>query len=178
MNILITVLLLLAGLTAIFLFIALFTKKGYDIQREISIDAPRQQVFDYLKQLKNQDNFNKWVMVDPEMKREFKGTDGTVGFIYGWNGNKKAGEGEQEITTLEEGKKIQTEIRFIRPFPAIAYATMTTEDISGNQTKVTWRNASTMKYPLNGMITMIEKMLAKDMDTSLGTLKNILEKQS
>ena len=44
-------------------------------------------------------------MVDPDMKREFKGMDGTVGFIYAWNGNKRAGEGEQEIKTIEEGKK-------------------------------------------------------------------------
>lgn len=36
-------------------------------------------------------------MLDPNMEKEFKGTDGTVGFIYGWNGNKEGGEGEQEI---------------------------------------------------------------------------------
>ena len=43
-------------------------------------------------------------MVDPNMKKEFKGTDGTTGFIYGWNGNKKAGEGEQEIKNMVAGK--------------------------------------------------------------------------
>jgi len=33
-----------------------------------------------------------------------------------------------------------------------------------------------MKYPLNIMLSMIEKMLAKDVDISLLTLKGILEK--
>lgn len=88
MNILITFLLLLLGIIALILIIALFSKKNYKINREIIINAPLEKVFTYLKQLKNQDNFNKWVMVEPDMKREFKGIDGTVGFIYAWNGTK------------------------------------------------------------------------------------------
>jgi hypothetical protein len=176
MNIVITILLVLAGIIALLLILALFTKKQYSVHREIIINAPLQNIFDYLKQLKNQDNFNKWVMVDPGMKREFKGTDGTVGFIYAWNGNKKAGEGEQEIKTLEDGKTIKTEVRFVRPFAGVAYANWIMELVSDNQTKLSWSNSSAMKYPMNIMVSMIEKMLAKDMDTSLSTLKSILEK--
>jgi hypothetical protein len=151
-------------------------KKGYNTHSEIIIDVNLQKVFDYLKHIKNQDNFNKWIMVDPGMKKEFKGTDGTVGFIYAWNGNKEAGEGEQEIKAIKEPASIETEIRFVRPFAGIANAKMTTEPISANQTKVTWNTASSIKYPLNIMVSMIVKMLEKDMATSLATLKNTLEK--
>ncbi len=175
MPILLIILLSLAGIIVLLLIIALFTRKEYNITRDITIQAPRQTVFDYLKQLKNQDHFNKWVMVDPGMKREFKGTDGTVGFIYAWNGNKQAGEGEQEIKHLSEGKNIETEIRFKRPFVSIAYANLAMESISDTQTKVSWSNKSTMVYPMNIMVSMIENMLAKDMDTSLQNLKTILE---
>jgi hypothetical protein len=174
MNITTIILLVLAGIIALLLLAALFMRKKYGIRREIIINVPRQKAFDYLKQLKNQDNFNKWVMVEPDMKREFKGTDGTVGFIYGWNG-KKAGEGQQEIKAITEGKKIETEIRFVRPFSGVAQVNLITESVSEGQTKVSWSNESEMKYPLNAMISMLEKMLAKDMDTSLSTLKNVLE---
>ena len=176
MNIIITILLKIAGIIALLLIIALFTKKKYYVQREIIINAPLQKVFGYIKQLKNWDNFNKWAMADPDMKREFKGTDGTVGFIYAWNGNKKAGEGEQEIKNLVDGKTIETEIRFVRPMVSIAYANMSTESQSETQTKVTWSNAGKMPFPMNIMVTMVEKMLAKDMDTSLLNLKNLFEK--
>jgi uncharacterized protein YndB with AHSA1/START domain len=169
-----TVLLILAVIVLLFFISAAFSRRNYAIRRDVIINAPRQKVFDYVKLLKNQDNFNKWVMSDPTTKKEFTGTDGTVGFIYAWNG-KKSGEGEQEIKNITEGEKIVTEIRFVRPFPAIAYVDMITESLSEGQTKVTWGNASTMKYPINIMLPMIEKMLAKDMDTSLATLKNILE---
>ena len=176
MNTLITILLVIAGIIALLLIIALFTKKGYNIQCEIIINAPLQKVFDYLKLLKNWDNFNERAVADPGRKNEFKGTDGTVGFIYAWSGNKKVGEGEKEIKAIVEGKKIETEIRFVKPFTVTGYTNMSTESVSGNQTKVTLSNASTLKYPLNILLLMVEKGIAKDMDTSLSTLKNILEK--
>ena len=176
MNILITILLGIAGIIALLLLIALFTKKGYHIQREIIINAPLQKVFDYLKQLKNWDNFNERATADPSRKNEFKGTDGTVGFIYAWSGNKKVGEGEKEIKAITEGKTIETEIRFVKPFKVTGCTNMSTEPVSGNQTKVTCRNASTLKYPFNILLLMVEKGIGKDMDTSLSSLKNILEK--
>ena len=84
--------------------------------------------------------------------------------------------GEKEIKAIAEGKSFEWEIRFIKPFALIGYTKMRTEPVSDNQTKVTMSNASTLKYPMNIMILMVEKMLPKDMDISLYSLKNILEK--
>ncbi len=176
MNIFILFLIIVAGIVALLLIIALLTKKDYNVQSEVIINASNQKVFDYIKQLKNQDHFNKWVMVDPDMKRDFKGTDGTIGFIYGWNGNKRAGEGEQEIKSINEGKNTETEIRFARPFAGIAHVNMSTKPLSDNQTKVKWSNTSKMMYPMNILLPLVEKMLMKDMDESLNNLKRILEK--
>ncbi len=175
MNIIITILLVVAGFIALLLIIALFLKKEHFVKREIIINAPRQKVFDYVKLLKNQDTFNKHAMAGPDRQREYKGTDGTVGFIYSWSGNKSAGEGEKEITKIIEGKKIETEIRFVKPMAATAHIIMETESLSDDQTKVYWTNAGTLKYPVNIMIPMMERMLPKEMDSSLITLKNILE---
>lgn len=175
MTILLYILLSLAGLIALLLIIALLVKKSYHIQREIIVNVPSQKAFDYVKYLKNWDNFNEWAMAEPDKKIEFRGTDGTAGFIYAWNG-KKAGEGEKEILSITDGKRIDTEIRFVRPFVAVGRSSMTTEPVSGNQTKVTCSNASTLKYPLNILIPMVEKGLVKDMDRSLSALKGILEK--
>ncbi len=176
MNIIITILFVVAGIIALLLIIALFMKREHYVNREIIINAPRQKVFDYIKLLKNQDEFNKHAMAAPDRKREFKGTDGTVGYIYAWSGNKNAGVGEKEIKNIIEGKRIETEIRFVKPMTATASIIMETESLSDNQTKVTWSNAGRLKYPVNIFIPMMEKSVAKDMDSSLSTLKNILEK--
>jgi len=177
MNILVTILLVLAGIIALLLIIALFMKKEHYVNREIVINAPRQKVFDFLRLLKNQDQFNKWATADKEnRKEEFKGTDGTVGFIYSWSGNKSAGLGEKEIMNIVEGKRIETEIRFIKPMRVSSAVIFDIESLSDDQTKVTLINTGKLNYPLNLMIPMAEKRFPKDMDESLATLKSILEK--
>jgi uncharacterized protein YndB with AHSA1/START domain len=177
MNILITILLLVIAIIALLLIIALFLKKEHYVSREIIINAPKQKVFDFLRFLKNQDTFNKWTKTDPDRKIETKGTDGTVGFVYTWSGNKDAGEGTKEITNIIEGKRIETFIRFTKPMNVSASLIMETEAISDNQTNVTLINSGTLKYPLNIMIPMAEKNFAKDLDSSLATLKNIFENE-
>ena len=176
MNIIITILFIVAGIIALMLIIALLMKREHYVKREIIINAPRQKVFDYLKLLKNQDEFNKHAMAGPDRKREFKGTDGTVGYIYSWSGDKNAGVGEKEIKSIIEGKKIEMEIRFVKPMTTSANIIMETESLSDEQTKINWSNAGILNFPVNIMIPMMEKHVAKDMDISLSTLKNILEK--
>ncbi|HXI00503.1 MAG TPA: SRPBCC family protein [Sphingobacteriaceae bacterium] len=177
MNLIVKILFVLIILVAIPLIIALFVKKEYSVKREITINKPKQEVFNYVKYVKNQEQYSKWVMTDPNMKKEFRGTDGTEGFVYAWNGNSKAGEGEQEIKRIKEGERIDIEVRFKRPFEGLAHAPITTEALSANQTKVVWGMEGKSKYPMNITNLSIDGMLGKDLETSLSTLKEILEKQ-
>ena len=171
------ILLGIVAIIALLLIVALFVKKEYTIQREITINRPNREVFDYIKHLKNQDNFSKWVMTDPGMKKDFKGTDGTVGFVYAWDSqNKNAGKGEQEIMKIDEGKSIDVEVRFEKPFAGIAHTPFTTKSISANQTKVLWGMQGKNSYPMNLMNVFMSNILGKDLETSLKTLKGILEK--
>ena len=178
MHVLIIILIAIATLVGVFLLTALFTEKGYSIERETVIDRPKQEVFDYIKHLRNQDQYSKWVMQDPGMKKSYRGTDGAVGFVYAWDGNKKAGKGEQEIKAIKEGERLDVEIRFIRPFEGVAQVPFITEAVSANQTKVKWGMSSSMKYPMNGMLLFMnmDKLLGKDLETSLAKLKHVLEK--
>jgi len=178
MNILVIILLVLVGIIALLLIIGLFSKKGYLIERSVIINKPKQEVFNYIKLMKNQDYFSKWVMKDPGMKKDFRGNDGTEGFIYAWDStDKNAGAGEMEIKKIKDGERVDMEIRFERPMKAISEAAFVLES-SGAQTNTKWSFKSEMKYPLNVMMLLInfEKLLGKDMETSLAMLKSNLEK--
>jgi uncharacterized membrane protein len=179
MKLIVKILLVIAVIIVLILIVALFTKKEYTVQREITINKPKQQVFDYIRLVKNQLNYNKWWQMDPNVKTDFRGTDGTVGFVAAWDSEKKeAGKGEQEIKHITDGESIDWELRFIKPFEGIANTRMTTTTLSENQTKVTWTFHGKMKYPMNAMLLFMnmDKMLGKDQETSLVSLKNILEK--
>jgi hypothetical protein len=176
MNILLIILLIIAGIITLIFIIALMVKKGYSISRQIIINVPSQKVYEYVKFLKNWDNFNERAVADAKRKIEFRGTDGTVGFIYAWSGNSKVGAGEKEIVHLSQGKSIETEIRFMKPFVAVGHTSMVIESLSAYQATVIFSNTSTLKYPLNFLLLFVENGIAKDMDTSLSVLKDILEK--
>lgn len=172
------VLYIVLGLIALFLLAGLIISKDMNVQKEIVISKPKDEVFNYIKYLKNQQNYSKWATLDPDMKNEFSGTDGAPGFINRWWGNKKVGEGEQEIIAVEDGKALLTELRFIKPFKSLAKAKMTTEAIDANSTKVTWGFESKMNYPMNTMklFMNMSEMIGKDFSTGLANLKAVLEK--
>jgi hypothetical protein len=180
MNTFIIILLGLLGLIAFFLIIALFVKQDLAVEREINIMQSKQKVFDYIKFLKNQDNYSKWATMDTEMKKEYRGIDATEGFVSAWESAKKdVGHGEQEIIKITEGERIDFEIRFIKPFKSIAAAYMTTAKISENQTKLLWGFKSKFKYPMNLMLLFMkmDDLVGKDFATGLSRLKEILEKE-
>jgi uncharacterized protein YndB with AHSA1/START domain len=177
MGILFIILISLVSFIAFLLLAALFIKKEYTIERSITINKPKQEVFNYVRFLKNQEHFSKWVMTDPLMKKVLTGTDGTVGFIYAWDSeNKQAGKGEQEIIGIKEGEKIDVEVRFERPFVNTAKTPFTLKTVSNQQTQITWGMIGQNKYPMNLMTFLIAGMLNKDLDISLHNLKTILEK--
>jgi hypothetical protein len=177
MNIFIIILIVIAAIVALFLITALFVKKEYSIHREIIINKPKGVVFNYIKFLRNQENFSKWVMQDPNMKKVLTGTDGTVGFVYAWESeNKSAGKGEQEIKRIVEGEKLDVEVRFEKPFEGISQTPFITEFISENQTRLRWGMYGKSKYPMNIMNLFMGNLLGKDLEISLINLKRILEK--
>lgn len=176
MKILLGILGVIAGLIILFLIVALFVSKSYKIEREITINQPKQIVFDYVKVQRNQDNYNKWLMMDPAIKKAYKGTDATEGFVYSWDGDKKTGAGEMEIIRLTEGEKIDMELRFKRPMESVAYTHMSTTEVSPQQTLVKWSMEGRSPYPFNLMTHLMSGSLGSDLAESLGNLKAILEK--
>jgi hypothetical protein len=175
-KILIVVGVVIVSIIVLPLIIALFVKSEYSMEKEIIINKPKQQVFDYVKLLKNEENYNIWVMADPTMKKEIRGTDGTVGCVYAWDGNDQAGAGEQEIKSIVEGERINTELRFIRPFEGVANAYTATETVSENQTKVKYGMSGKNPYPMNFMNLFMSASMGSPMLESLTLLKTTLEK--
>lgn len=111
------------------------------------------------------------------MKQEFRGTDGTVGFVSAWEGNEDVGKGEQEIVHIVEGSRLDYQLRFIEPFEAKANSYMAIEPITENQTRVQWGFDSRMPYPMNLMLLFVdmEEAIGNDLETGLNKLKTILE---
>ena len=174
------VLIIVAIIIVIPLIVALFVKKEYAVEKEININKPKQMVFDYIKYLKNQACYSVWAMKDTNSKMTFKGTDGEVGFVSAWESNvKDVGVGEQEITKIVNGERIDSKIRFKKPFESQDDAYMTTISIDSTTTKVAWGFKGAFPYPFNlmGLFINMDKQVGGDLSTGLSNLKVLLEKE-
>lgn len=166
------------GIIVLALISALFIQKEFSVEKTVVIEKPVDEVFEYVKMLKNQDKFSVWMQMDPNMKKTYMGMDGTVGAVAAWDSqNSDVGKGEQEIIGIEENKRIDYELRFIEPFEATDKAYMLTEKVSDNQTKVIWGFNSIADYPMNLVMKLMgmEEMLGDQLQEGLNTLKYQME---
>jgi hypothetical protein len=166
-------------IVAIFLIWALFAKKDFTVTRQIVINKPRPEVFNYLRLLRNHKHFSKWATKDPAKKTKFHGTDGTVGFIAGWNNYaEKAGEGELEILEIVEGDEITLEHRYFKPVKGKANTSVSTKTLGDGATQVQWVYMGISSYPLNGLTAMMnmDQIVGKDLENCLINLRSALEK--
>lgn len=173
------IILLILGFVAFIFLVAFLVDTDFSAERDIIIDQPKDDVFEYVRYLENQYNYSIWGEMDPDMNREFRGTDGTVGFVSAWDGDDNVGRGEQEIVGIDEGHRIDYELRFYEPFESTADSYMVTETVGENQTRVTWGMSGSMPRPFNLMMLFfnMEEAIGNDYETGLNNLKAILENE-
>jgi len=171
------VLYIILGIVALVLVLAAIAPKNYNVSRSIEIAKPKSVVFDYLKSLKRQDEWSPWGKRDPNMEKKFTGTDGEVGAISYWKGNKEVGEGEQEIIKIVEGDSIESQLRFLKPFKSTSDAYIITKEVEKDKTKVIWGFSGKNKFPMSIMMLFMsmDKAVGKDFEEGLASLKKILE---
>lgn len=167
---------IIGALVLLIVILVLAVPTDFRMEREIVINKPKDEVFTYVKSLKNQDKWSVWNMKDPNMKQEFRGTDSTVGFVSAWDSqNKNVGKGEQEIKKIVEGERVELELRFERPMKATNDAFLITKSVGNNQTSVTWGFSGKSPRPMNVMSLLMKGVLQKAFDDGLSNLKKNLE---
>jgi hypothetical protein len=166
----------IVSLIALLLIIALFIPNDYTVSVSTTINKPKQVVFDYAKLVKNQEYYSIWVMLDPNVKMDYQGMDGTVGFKASWDSkDDNVGAGSQQITAISEDR-IDVDLHFERPMKGEAKASTLLESISENQTKITAEFYGHSSYPMNLMNFMGAKYITEAETQNLANLKKILEK--
>lgn len=172
-----TLLIVILILIAIPLLTALFVPKTYHISTGIIVHQNSDSVYAYLTQLKNQNEFGPWAALDPDIKNSYRGTDGTIGFVARWESNHpQVGTGEQEITGLITNRRIDTELRFEKPYTGQVAAYFTTTPKDSVNTYVVWGCEGSLPYPKNILLlTRFEDEMRAQFDEGLQNLKNQLE---
>jgi len=166
----------LGALVVLLLIVALFVPKNFSFEKTVTIDAPIDSVWVNVNSLTALDKWSPWNDHDPVMKKELKGTDGTVGAMQSWEST-IVGTGSQTIATIEKPTLFETDLNFYKPQKSHgkAFVKLVSE---GTRTKATWGMTGNMPYPMNLMhlFMNMDKMMGKDWNNGLNKLKKISEK--
>jgi len=144
-------------------------------EQSITINAPKEKVWQNVNSMKAFNTWNPWMKYDPKLVVTYKGIPGEVGDGYTWNGNDDVGEGEQEITAIVPNEKVATSMHFIKPMDdrATSDLLLATE---GAGTKVTWTIDYEIETLFKPMKPMMNYQMNKSFSEGLGKLKTLSEK--
>jgi len=168
------ILITIVVLAAVFFIGALFIPKTYHVERSITINAPREEVWSNVNSLHGLHSWSPWIEADPNVKITYEGQDGTVGAVYHWVGNSDVGEGVQTISKIEQPNSFSTHIHFIKPMDGESDANINLAN-EGTGTKVTWSLDGKDPYPMNVMVLFMDKFIGDQYSKGLNKLKTLCE---
>ena len=168
------------GIALGILLILVFVAPGeMRVEKSIRIKAPTDVVFPEISSFSKMDKWSPWAKLDPDMKKEIEGEDGSVGAIYKWSGNEKVGVGQQEFIEIKANEQVKTKINFFEPWESEADAFIELAS-QGEETEVRWGFVSELPKPMNAMALFMDFTgeVEKDYEKGLASLKTLCEEKA
>jgi len=150
----------------------------YLVSRSTSVDAPPERVHDLVEDLRAWTQWSPWEGVDPELERTYSGPGRGVGARYAWKGNRKAGAGSMEVTSVEP-EAVGVHLEFLKPFRSTSEVTFRIVPTSGGEgpTEVTWemRGSRTGLMGVLGRVVPVDRLIGGDFEKGLARLRAVAE---
>lgn len=158
-----------------FFLLMMSCKEEYHVERSITIDAPKDVVWQQIKYFNNWKNWSPWYAADSTMEWTFDGVDGELESSYSWTGE-NSGSGTMTNTGITEGEELKYHVHFMEPWESETdgYLKLTeTED----GTQVTWGFEGVLKG-ISSLFVNMDEMVGPDFEKGLGLLKEQAESQA
>lgn len=166
-------------LLAIAAFLLWVSRKpdDFSVSRQININATPQDVFPWINNLKNLNQWNPWAGEDPKSTIAYEGPEEGAGAIYTWSGGKQ-GSGKFTILDVKHPNEINCRLEMIKPFAADNKVQYSIRDGSGT-TVVIWSMAGKNAFIHKLMQTFfsMDNMVGKEFERGLASLKNLVEQK-
>ncbi|MEK9283843.1 MULTISPECIES: SRPBCC family protein [unclassified Bradyrhizobium] len=164
------------GLAAV-LVLALTKPDMFRVERSLAVKAPAEAIYPLVADFHRWTGWSPYEGRDPAMKRSFGGTAEGKGATYAWDGNNNVGAGHMEILEANAPSKLRIKLDFERPFEGHNTAEFTFVP-QGDVTLVTWAMYGPAPFlsKLMQVFINMDRMIGKDFETGLASLKKLTEK--
>jgi hypothetical protein len=148
-------------------------------RRSITTTASAQTAFAIFSDLARWDEWSPYNKKDPNLKKEISEPSTGLGARYAWDGNKDIGAGRMTITAIDPDCSVDMRLEFDRPFKCDNHVEWRVDEENG-QRRITWsmdgKDAPLMPR-IVGLFIDMDKMIGKDWEEGLETLKDIVERE-
>ena len=150
----------------------------FRVARSITIDAPPEQVFPLINDLRSNTRWSPFEK-DPDMKRSFSEITAGKGASYAWDGNSDVGKGSIEIVESTPPSNVKMNLVFEEPMQARNDVEFDLTG-SGDTTKVTWSMFGPQPFIAKVVSVFMdcEKMVGDEFEKGLANLKTAAEQQA
>jgi hypothetical protein len=148
----------------------------FEVARSTRIAAPAQRVHGLIDDFHAWRSWSPWEDVDPDLRREYSGSESGVGARYAWEGNRKAGKGNMEIVGSTP-ERVDVRLTFEKPWKAANAVDFTLAPAGDGATDVTWRMTGQQKgvAGLIGRVVGMDRLVGKDFEKGLARMKSAAE---
>jgi Polyketide cyclase / dehydrase and lipid transport len=162
---------------AAFLFWVSRKPDDFSISRQININALPSDVFPWVNNLKNMNQWNPWAAQDPKSVISYEGPEEGPGAVYNWSGG-KMGAGRFTIMDVKQPNELNCRLQIIKPFAADNTVNYAIREANGS-TNVVWAMAGKNSFFNKLMQTFfsMDKMVGKEFERGLGNLKRLVEQK-
>lgn len=93
------ILITIVSIIGLLLIVAFFVPKTFYAEGKVTINKPIDEVYNYVRFLKTQEDYSVWFQMDPHIKKQYIGEDGIEGAQIIWE-SEEVGDGKQVIKKL------------------------------------------------------------------------------
>jgi uncharacterized protein YndB with AHSA1/START domain len=147
------------------------------VTRSAIVDAPPQEVFPQIEELRNWPAWSPWAKLDPAAVNTYEGPAG-AGAVFTWSGDKKVGAGRMTIVDSRPFESVDIKLDMTKPFRASNDVSFRLSPEESGRTKVTWTMSgpNTLISKALGRVMNFDKMLGARFEAGLASLNALVTK--
>jgi len=166
--------LVLIGLLVLFLLIGIFLPSQYRVERQVTINAPIDSVFNNALDLNTVLLWNPWTALDSAAVNTVTGTGNDIGDTWKWDGE-IVGIGQMTNMEIDTNKSIIRKLEFTQPEMAASTIIWKFSEAQDG-VRAVWINEGEAEYPMGRYFgLMMDSMLGSDFEKGLASLKALTE---
>jgi hypothetical protein len=147
---------------------------SFRVRRSLEIEAPLEQVFAAVVDLKSWPQWSPWLLHEPDAELIYSDDYQAEGGYFSWAG-KVVGAGKLTHLEIRPQRSIHQQIEFLKPFRSVNQVDWEFEKLD-DKTLVSWEMNGKMPFLFRFMAKRMEPMIGRDYELGLALLGGYLNR--